>query len=441
MERLRSFPDIGREELIKYFTLTSREQAFLDAPGRGAEARLGLAVQLCSLPWLGFVPDDLLGVPRAALQRLASQLVVFPGALQYYVQSTRKRPQTRSDHLKLVMRYLKWKTTTPGGQEMKELEQFLLDRAMEHDTPSLLFQQATEHLISAKVVRPGVVTLMELVGAARGGAGSLTSEKVEHLLTGQMRADLDRLLVYDPVLGMTRLMWLTTPAVEATSAAVKLAIEKLTYLRGMDAHLLDLSMLPVLVDPAVADEDVGGLLRERIGMDKLREIASVNWKPLPRDHGRLATLEASYSYLRKFTPQVLEAIDFQGGPRDRRAARPGPRGPRRAAVVHRPRPPREHQLLRLHHRRRRGRTRQAHRRLAATAAHHRQRVRHHLHARPLKRRRRRASHDQQRSLCRPDSAVRATGSAMRWLQKVSRNLPRLPPASKRSCAARTWWNG
>ena len=35
LERLRSFPDIGREELIKYFTLTSREHAFLDAPGRG----------------------------------------------------------------------------------------------------------------------------------------------------------------------------------------------------------------------------------------------------------------------------------------------------------------------------------------------------------------------------------------------------------------------
>ncbi|RSN15768.1 hypothetical protein DMB42_02980 [Nonomuraea sp. WAC 01424] len=28
-------PDIGREELIKYFTPTSCEHAFLDAPGRG----------------------------------------------------------------------------------------------------------------------------------------------------------------------------------------------------------------------------------------------------------------------------------------------------------------------------------------------------------------------------------------------------------------------
>ncbi|MGW7478229.1 DUF4158 domain-containing protein [Nonomuraea muscovyensis] len=96
LERLRSFPDIGREELIKYFTLTSREHAFLDAPGRGPEARLGLAVQLCTLPWLGYIPDDLQKVPQAASVRLAGQMAVFPGMLEQYARATTKRPQTRS---------------------------------------------------------------------------------------------------------------------------------------------------------------------------------------------------------------------------------------------------------------------------------------------------------------------------------------------------------
>jgi hypothetical protein len=43
---------------------------------------------------------------------------------------------------------------------------------------------------------------------------------------------------------MARLAWLIKPAVEATAAAVKTSIEKLEFLRAMDAHLLDLSMLP-----------------------------------------------------------------------------------------------------------------------------------------------------------------------------------------------------
>ena len=68
LERLRSFPGIGREELIRFFTLTRKDLGFIDnlehGGGRGPAARLGLAVQLCTLPWLGFVPDDLWSVPR-----------------------------------------------------------------------------------------------------------------------------------------------------------------------------------------------------------------------------------------------------------------------------------------------------------------------------------------------------------------------------------------
>ena len=55
---------------------------------------------------------------------------------------------------------------------MKDLEQFLLDRAMEHDSPGLLFTVAAEYLISAKTIRPGVVVLAKMVASARAGASS-----------------------------------------------------------------------------------------------------------------------------------------------------------------------------------------------------------------------------------------------------------------------------
>lgn len=48
MERLRSFPDIGKEELIRHFTLTRPDLAFIDnlgrGGGRGPEARLGMVI-------------------------------------------------------------------------------------------------------------------------------------------------------------------------------------------------------------------------------------------------------------------------------------------------------------------------------------------------------------------------------------------------------------
>ncbi|MFI6538022.1 DUF4158 domain-containing protein [Nonomuraea sp. NPDC050547] len=87
---------------------------------------MGLAVQLCTLPWLGFVPDDIWAVPRAAVPRLANQLAVYAGMLEQYG----RRAQTRSDHLKLVRKYLDWKPVPARDETLKELEQFLLDRAM-----------------------------------------------------------------------------------------------------------------------------------------------------------------------------------------------------------------------------------------------------------------------------------------------------------------------
>jgi Domain of unknown function (DUF4158) len=54
LERLREFPEIGREELIWFFTLAPADVAFVDpGRGRGPADRLGLALQLCTLPWLG----------------------------------------------------------------------------------------------------------------------------------------------------------------------------------------------------------------------------------------------------------------------------------------------------------------------------------------------------------------------------------------------------
>jgi len=85
LERLRSFPEINREELIRFFTLTPADVEFID-PGRGPgpSDRLGLAVQLCTLPWLGFVPDAVASAPAVAVARLSERLQVPVGELRAY---------------------------------------------------------------------------------------------------------------------------------------------------------------------------------------------------------------------------------------------------------------------------------------------------------------------------------------------------------------------
>ena len=77
-------PEIGREELFRFFTLTPADSVFIDpGRGRGPAGRLGLAVAVCTLPWLGFVPDDVASAPPAAVARLAEQLRVDPEEIRF----------------------------------------------------------------------------------------------------------------------------------------------------------------------------------------------------------------------------------------------------------------------------------------------------------------------------------------------------------------------
>jgi len=396
LARLRGFPEITRAELIRYFTLTSADEGFV---GRflGQRNVLGASVQLCTLPWLGFVPDDVSSAPPEAVARLAERLGVASAQLRGYGE----RAQTRTDHLREVLRYAGWRLV--GAPEWKQLDEFLIARAMEHDSPKVLLGSVCEYLISERVARPGVVLLLEHVAAARERARRETwTLLAPQLADAARRTELDGMLVVDPALGGTPLAWLEAGPTSASPAVVKTELAKLAYLRGLDAHTLDLSVLPaqrrrflaglgrrltaqalarreperrypilltllaesvtdvldevvllfdqalsgresaaqtrlteqlaerarggedrqalldeileIALDTGIADEDLGGLMRTQIGMDRMRAARAARRERLPRDHGHLALLHASMSYLRQFAPPVLGAVRFAGGP-------------------------------------------------------------------------------------------------------------------------------
>jgi len=77
LAQLRGFPEITRAELIKYFTLTGADEGFV-RKFAGQRNVLGTSVQLCSLPWLGFVPDEITAAPEEAVTRLADRLGIRP---------------------------------------------------------------------------------------------------------------------------------------------------------------------------------------------------------------------------------------------------------------------------------------------------------------------------------------------------------------------------
>src|SRR5271155_3188965 len=72
LAQLAGFPtEVAAEDLVTYFDLEADDRRWLITGHRGEANRLGLALQLCSLRWLGFVPDDLTTAPAPAVDRLA----------------------------------------------------------------------------------------------------------------------------------------------------------------------------------------------------------------------------------------------------------------------------------------------------------------------------------------------------------------------------------
>jgi Domain of unknown function (DUF4158)/Nuclease-related domain len=87
-ERLNCFPtEIPSEDLTAYFLLSAEDMTAL-RPLRGDRNRLGYAMQLCTLRYLGFFPEDITTLPARVVTFVAEQLLLSPEVLENY--STRQ---------------------------------------------------------------------------------------------------------------------------------------------------------------------------------------------------------------------------------------------------------------------------------------------------------------------------------------------------------------
>lgn len=235
--RLERFPEeVITEDLIACFTLTTSDLERV-RDHRGEANRLGFALQLGTMRYLGFVPDELWELPAAVVAFLAGQLGLTPEVLADYGS----RGQTRSGHFREALDHLGWRP--PEAVDWDRFENWLLERAMEHDKPTLLFQMACDWLRSERFARPGVARLERLVGSARARAHRETYRRLGPLLNPARRAELDGLLEVDEAVGGTRLSWLRREVRTNSPPAIVETLSRLQFLRELEVNLWDLSAM------------------------------------------------------------------------------------------------------------------------------------------------------------------------------------------------------
>ena len=236
-QQFSRFPDdIPHDDLSAYFTLSSDDLVVVKRH-RGAVNQLGFALQLGALRYLGFIPDELNKTSPVVVLFVAAQLHLAPDIIQTYGH----RIHTRTDHSLRAQKYLSFRKATP--EYLQTLSDWLTERALSHDKPMLLVQQACEQLRRQKIVRPGISIVERLVANARAQAQEVTYRLLLPLLTPSRCAWLDAVLEPDREIGKTPLVWLCGRATSNSARQILVVLEKLKFLEQTGVADWDLSML------------------------------------------------------------------------------------------------------------------------------------------------------------------------------------------------------
>jgi TnpA family transposase len=233
-ERLNSFPtNMSPTEVVDFFTLGPKDVSFVNKSEE--RHRLGYALQLTTLRYLGFIPPEILKAPQDVIEHLCEQLDVTPGSLARYTKRTRQR------HAAGAARHLGYREATPA--DVKTAAAQLLERALDHDKPMFLLRALCEHFFTEKILRPGLSKLEKVVAESRVAAQRELFERVEPALTPARKRLLNSLLIPSEEHGMTPLRWLSREETSASPAWILHALKRLHFLREAGVHRWKLAAL------------------------------------------------------------------------------------------------------------------------------------------------------------------------------------------------------
>ncbi|MBA2346853.1 MAG: DUF4158 domain-containing protein [Solirubrobacterales bacterium] len=239
--------ELSEDELAGCFFFSDYDRARI-ADRRGPENRLGFAVQLGTVRFLGRFLEDPSQVPPGVLSWSALELGLPTDTSlgRYGVGEARWEHQAeiRERH-----------GYTQFGQNgvQDDLTEWLRARAwMSAESHRALFARAAEHLIARRILLPGFSTLWRLVGSAREHADARGFAMLAQSPTAAQLARLDALLVTPAGRRVSMLERLRRPEVEPTIDGLILALDRARELSELADGLGGLKALPVARLPTAA---------------------------------------------------------------------------------------------------------------------------------------------------------------------------------------------
>ena len=235
----RYLGDPSPEQLARYFHLDDRDRALL-AQRRHDHTRLGFAVQLCTVRFLGTFLADPTDVPHSVLLTLAAQLnIADPTILSRY-----REGEMRYDHVHEIMQEYGYQEFSAQPEHFRFLRWLYTRAWWSEERLTVLFDLAMARLLEHKILLPGVSVLERLVSSVREHASSRLWQLLAGLPTPQQRALLETLLVVPEGERQTPLDRLRRAPTRVSGPALVQALHRVEAIRLFELEQVDLSFIP-----------------------------------------------------------------------------------------------------------------------------------------------------------------------------------------------------
>lgn len=227
-------------QLDRYFHLDDADRRLVMAR-RGNHNRLGFAVQLGTVRFLGTFLLNPIEVPSNVIDYLAQQLAVTRTSdLSIYLE----REPTRWEHADIIQRHYGYRPFSTQPEHWRFVRWLYTRAWVGTEGPSVLFDIATAQLLEQKVLLPGVSVLERLVATVRERVAQRVWKSLSCLPTAEQCQQLDALLKIDEDARQSILDQLRRSPTRHSAPALVAALHRLQRIRAIGVSHLVLPNVP-----------------------------------------------------------------------------------------------------------------------------------------------------------------------------------------------------